>query len=111
MLRPCLELATNSIEFPRSIGSFHRNDHEISPVTTTRTTRRDEIVTFANQCIESTIQSTIAFDRVSAPENRLYEGYKSTCTTRLILPNLFGTLHAQFVNVMVLAAVIKPGLH
>lgn len=48
----------------------------------------------AIECIESAIQSTIAFDRVGADPDSPYEKYKSARRTRLIVPNIFGTLHA-----------------
>jgi hypothetical protein len=88
MLRPCLQIAAHAIERP----SIQR-------------------VIVACQCIESAIQSTIAFDRVGAPENSPYEGYKATRKTRLVLTNIFGTLHAQFGNMLVLAAVCKSNLY
>lgn len=46
------------------------------------------------KCVESAIQSTIAFDRIGADENEPYLNYKSQRKTRLIVPNIFGTLHA-----------------
>jgi hypothetical protein len=72
---------------------------------------QEKIVEVACQCIESAIQSTVAFDRVGAPEDSPYEDYKSTRSTRLVLTNIFGTLHAQFGNMLVLAAVYKSRLY
>jgi len=126
MLRPYLRIATHVIEYPPSHQSSDRNvqwSHQNSPATTgevsTPTSRQmvdlsetqEKIVQVACQCIESAIQSTIAFDRVGAPENSPYEGYKSSRNTRLVLTNIFGTLHAQFGNILVLAAVIKSKLY
>lgn len=72
---------------------------------------QQQIVHLACQCIESAIQSTIAFDRVGAAEDSPYEWFQSTRQTRLILTNIFGTLHAQFGNMLVLAAVYKSKLY
>ena len=72
---------------------------------------QEKIIQVACQCIESAIQSTVAFDRVGAPENSVYEEYRSTRSTRLVLTNIFGTLHAQFGNMLVLAAVYKSRLY
>jgi len=70
-----------------------------------------DIISITSQCIESAIKSTIAFDRVGALENSLYVGFKSTRNTRLVLTHIFGTLHAQFGNMLVLAAVSKSRLY
>ena len=72
---------------------------------------QENIINVACQCIESAIQSTIAFDRIGAAEDSPYEGYKSTRNTRLVLTNIFGTCHAQFGNMLVLAAVVKSRLY
>jgi hypothetical protein len=126
MLRPYLRIATHVIEYPPSHQSAHRNaqwSHQNSPAATgevsTPTSRQmvdlsetqEKIVQVACQCIESAIQSTIAFDRVGAAEGSPYEGYESTRTNRLVLTNIFGTLHAQFGNMLVLAAVYKSRLY
>jgi len=128
MLRPHLRVAVHEIEYPPSHLSSQRNSqwsHHNSPMATgevsTPTSRtaqmmdlsdsQQEIVGLATQCIDSAIQSTIAFDRVGAPPDSPYEGFKSTRTTRLILTNIFGTLHAQFGNMLVLAAVYKSRLY
>jgi hypothetical protein len=62
-------------------------------------------------CIDSAVQNTIAFDRVGAPEDSPYENYKSTRANRLIVTNIFGTVHAQFGNMLVLAAVYKSKIY
>ncbi|KAF2793384.1 hypothetical protein K505DRAFT_244525 [Melanomma pulvis-pyrius CBS 109.77] len=68
-----------------------------------------ELIEASKDCILSAIQSTIAFDRVGADPASPYENYVSTRTRRLILTNVVGTLHAQFGNMVVLAAAwISP---
>ncbi|KAH5982901.1 hypothetical protein HBI68_255420 [Parastagonospora nodorum] len=62
-------------------------------------------------CIEAAVRSTIAFDRIGAPEGSRYEGYKSTRTERLVVTNIFGTMHAQFGNMLVLAAVYRSSIY
>jgi hypothetical protein len=57
------------------------------------------------QCTDSAIRSTIAFDRVGASENSSYKGYKSKRRRRLVITNIFSTLHAQFENMLVLVTV------
>jgi hypothetical protein len=51
-------------------------------------------IKLVHECIESAIRSTIAFDRVGAEQNSLYQHYISRREGRLILTNIFGTLHA-----------------
>jgi hypothetical protein len=58
-------------------------------------------------CIDSAVQSTIAFDRVDAPEDSPYKNYKSMRAHWLIVTNILGTVHAQFGNMLVLPAVYK----
>ncbi|KAL5114396.1 hypothetical protein ACEQ8H_007706 [Pleosporales sp. CAS-2024a] len=70
-----------------------------------------EMIKLACICIEAAIQSTIAFDRIGAPERSPYTNYVSTRTERLVLTNIFGTMHAQFGNMLVLAAVYKSSLY
>lgn len=126
MLRPYLRIAAHEIELPPSHQRSQRNSqwsHHNSPTAeaSTPTLRsaqmvdltesQKQIVDLASQCIEGAIQSTIAFDRVGAVPGSPYEGFKSTRTTRLILTNIFGTLHAQFGNMLVLAAVYKSSLY
>ncbi|KAH8722858.1 hypothetical protein GQ44DRAFT_711347 [Phaeosphaeriaceae sp. PMI808] len=56
-------------------------------------------------CINSAIRSTIAFDRIGGTDSNPYIGYKPTRAHRLIATNIFGTVHAPFGNMLVLAAV------
>jgi hypothetical protein len=65
----------------------------------------------ACKCINAAVQGTIAFDRVGAPEESPYTKYRSTRTRRLVLTNIFGTMHAQFGNVLVLAAVYHSNMY
>lgn len=125
MLRPYLRYATHVIELPPSHNRANRSaqwSHHSSPAATgeSYTASRQmmelnedqqKIVDVAFRCIESAIYSTVAFDRVGVAEDSLYEGYKATRTDRLVLTNIFGTLHAQFGNMMVLAAVYKSNLY
>jgi hypothetical protein len=128
MLRPYLQIASHNTEYPPSTQASYRNGHWShsnspaatggAPPPTSRPVQlvdlseaQEDIVSIASQCIESAIQSTIAFDRIGAPENSLYVGFKSTRNTRLVLTNIFGTLHAQFGNMLVLAAVFKSRLY
>lgn len=53
-----------------------------------------QIIEIACQCIDAAIRSTIAFDRVGADPDSSYEEFKSTRTERLVVTNIFGTLHA-----------------
>jgi hypothetical protein len=52
------------------------------------------LLDLVHECIESAIRSTIAFDRVGASPNSSYYDYRSERHGRLILTNIFGTLHA-----------------
>ncbi|KAH8698055.1 hypothetical protein GQ44DRAFT_733416 [Phaeosphaeriaceae sp. PMI808] len=123
MLRNYLRIVV-TYEWPLSHQSAHWS-HYNSPATigeTFSTTTRgvqmaglsdDErnMIQVACLCINSAIQSTVAFDRVGASKDNLYEGYISMRTTRPATTNIFGTLHAQFGNMLVLAAVYKSKLH
>jgi hypothetical protein len=126
MLRPYLRLAI-SREWPPSHQGAHRNGHwsHSSPSHIGEATSKgvqmvqmvdlnvdqQKMVEFSCLCINAAIQSTIAFDRVGAPEHSEYTGFKSTRTQRLVLTNIFGTMHAQFGNMLVLAAVYKSNMY
>ncbi|KAF2022647.1 hypothetical protein EK21DRAFT_119535 [Setomelanomma holmii] len=128
ILRPYLRIATHVIEYPPSHQTSHQRNHwpqHDSSVTSgdlvtpmNRMTQMVEltdgqrnITEVASQCIDSAIRSTVAFDRVDAPDDSPYEGYERTSPTRLIVTNIVGTLHAQFGNMLVLAAVYKSKLY
>ncbi|KAF4547468.1 Fungal Zn(2)-Cys(6) binuclear cluster domain-containing protein 14 [Elsinoe fawcettii] len=56
----------------------------------------DDVVTYrATLCVQSAIQSTLAFDGIKG---------------RLIVTNIMGTSHAQFSNMVVLAACYRSGI-
>jgi hypothetical protein len=69
------------------------------------------LIDVACECINAAIQSTIAFDRIGAPEGSPYKDFVCTRPHRLVVTNIFGTLHAQFGNMLVLAAVYKSKLY
>jgi hypothetical protein len=69
------------------------------------------LVDVACECINAAIQSTIAFDRIGAPEDSIYEDFILARPCRLVVTNIFGTLHAQFGNMLVLAAVYRSRLY
>ena len=109
MLRPYLRIASHTIEFPPPAASAPHQSQHNSPAYTgdyasnpaSRNVQMVElsedqrkIIKVACQCIDSAIQSTIAFDRVGALPDSDYKDYKSTRTCRLVVTNIFGTLHA-----------------
>jgi hypothetical protein len=69
------------------------------------------LVDVACECINAAIQSTIAFDRIGAPEDSIYADFILARPCRLVVTNIFGTLHAQFGNMLVLAAVYRSRLY
>jgi hypothetical protein len=116
ILRSYLRVASQQIEFPPGHGSEDdATDEDSEPVSRNAqmvdlSGDQRAIVEVACQCIDAAIQSTIAFDRVGAKEGSAYNDYKSTRRGRLVLTNIFGTLHAQFGNMLVLAAVYRSRL-
>jgi hypothetical protein len=123
MLRPYLRLAI-SREWPPSHQGSNRNGQwshgslsHVGEATSKGVQMVDlnhdqsKMVEFSCLCINAAIQSTIAFDRVGAREDSEYVGYKSTRTQRLVLTNILGTMHAQFGNMLVLAAVYKSNIY
>jgi hypothetical protein len=127
MLRPYLRIAA-AREWPPSHQSSHQSAHwsqHSSPAATGEgstsigrgvqmvelSADQREMIGVACLCINSAVRSTIAFDRVGALENSPYKGYKSTRAHRLIVTNIFGTVHAQFGNMLVLAAVYKSKIY
>ncbi|KAF2022955.1 C6 zinc finger domain-containing protein, partial [Setomelanomma holmii] len=128
ILRPYLWIAIHVIKYPPPHQDSYAGNHWAqpnSPLTSgdvvtplnrgidrvELTDDQRNIIKVASQCINSTIRSTVAFDRVDAPDDSAYEGYESTRPTRLILTNIVGTLHAQFGNMLVLAAVYNSRLY
>ncbi|KAH8699411.1 hypothetical protein GQ44DRAFT_632756 [Phaeosphaeriaceae sp. PMI808] len=112
--RPCQPSSHQSVHWsqqnsPAAPGSAFNTNRVVQMVDLSDSQR--EMIKVACLCINSAIRSTIAFDRVGAPEDSVYEGYKKTRTSRLVLTNIFGTLHAQFGNMLVLAAVLRSKLY
>lgn len=125
ILRPYLHIAVHDIELPPNppTSSSTWSSQTSSPAAmadsvTTPTYRhrsrggivdlsqdQNQVLEVALACINSAIQSTIAFDRVGADPSTPYNRCIDTPRERLILTNIFGTLHAQFGNMLVLAAV------
>lgn len=124
MLRPYLRIASHGVDFPPSHhnGSWSHHGSPAAPGDVSTPTNRNanmmdlsddqrSLIAVASRCIDAAVRSTIAFDRIGADPNSKYENFRSTRTTRLVLTNPFGTLHAQFGNMLVLAAVIKSKLY
>lgn len=82
MLLPYLRIACDSIDS----GS----------TATAATGSITDLIAIVSCCIDAAIRSIIAFDRIGADPNSEYKNFHNTRTTRLILPNPFGTLNAQF---------------
>ncbi|KAH8707148.1 hypothetical protein GQ44DRAFT_777442 [Phaeosphaeriaceae sp. PMI808] len=114
MLRPYLRIACHNIALSTSNGFSHRG----SPLTdfgdahrSLQETGSAQELKAMGQCIESAIQSTVAFDRVGATLDSEYRDYQSTRTKRLVVTNIVGILHAQFGNMLVLTSVYLSELH
>ncbi|KAF2877899.1 hypothetical protein BDV95DRAFT_6112 [Massariosphaeria phaeospora] len=126
ILRPFLYISVHGLALPprAPIASSSQNSSPAAPADSfassngTNTFRdimelspdQDEILDIAFHCIDSAIQSTIAFDRTGADPDAPYVDYSSIRKGRPILTNIFGTLHAQFGNMIVLAAVLESQL-
>ncbi|KNG44379.1 c6 zinc finger domain-containing protein [Stemphylium lycopersici] len=123
MLRPYLKLASHVLEFPPpppgSTGaSQHNSPSPYGHALTNRNVQmvelsedQQKIIKVACQCIDSAIHSTIAFDRVGEEPGSNYQYFTPTRKKRLVVTNIFGTLHAQFGNMLVLASVYKSKLY
>ncbi|EOA85329.1 uncharacterized protein SETTUDRAFT_137903 [Exserohilum turcica Et28A] len=123
MLRPYLKLASHVLEFPPpppgSTGaSQHNSSSPYGQPLTNRNVQmvelsedQQKIIKVACQCINSAIHSTIAFDRVGEEPGSNYQYFTPTRKKRLVVTNIFGTLHAQFGNMLVLASVYKSKLY
>ncbi|OCK73945.1 hypothetical protein K432DRAFT_218789 [Lepidopterella palustris CBS 459.81] len=64
----------------------------------------------AGRCVNAAIQSTIAFDRVGVDPKIPWKIGWDHMPERFIVTNIFGTAHAQFGNMLVLAAVYRSRL-
>ncbi|KAF2844439.1 hypothetical protein T440DRAFT_326547 [Plenodomus tracheiphilus IPT5] len=123
MLRPSLWIATHIIGLPAIDGGYFKQDlswtYNISrsaqasrqAYTAALTEDQRNIVDIGCQCIDAAIRSTVAFDRVGDLSSSEYKNYISTRTVRLKVTNIFGTLHAQFINMLVLTSVYKSKLN
>lgn len=88
MLRPYLKLASHTLEFPHPPpGTTGATDYILSE-------DQQNIIKIACQCINAAIRSTIAFDRVGEEPGSTYHYFQPTRKKRLIVTNIFGTLHA-----------------
>jgi hypothetical protein len=106
MLRPYLKLASHTLEFPPpppgTTGATQHNPP--SPFGNAASNRnvqmvdlsedQHKIIKIACQCINAAIRSTIAFDRVGEEPGSQYHYFQPTRKKRLIVTNIFGTLHA-----------------
>jgi hypothetical protein len=106
MLRPYLKLASHTLEFPPpppgTTGATQNNSP--SPYGNAASNRnvqmvdlsedQHKIIKIACQCINAAIRSTIAFDRVGEEPGSQYQYFQPTRKKRLIVTNIFGTLHA-----------------
>ncbi|KAF2802024.1 uncharacterized protein BDZ99DRAFT_527970 [Mytilinidion resinicola] len=69
------------------------------------------LIEVSKRCVDAAIQSTVAFDRVGVDPSLPWKlGDSDHIPERFIVTNIFGTAHAQFGNVLVLAAVYKSRL-
>jgi hypothetical protein len=106
MLRPYLKLASHTLEFPPPPpGTTGATQHNSSSPYGNAVSNRNvqmidlsedqhKIIKICCQCINAAIRSTIAFDRVGEEAGSQYQYFQPTRKKRLILTNIFGTLHA-----------------
>ena len=108
ILRPYLRIANHFIDFPPTGASTARASHHNSPAPTSGSSSnrnvhllvdlsddQRSIIGVAVKCINAAIQSTIAFDRVgAAPDSKYIKFDASARTRRLVVTNIFGTMHA-----------------
>ena len=102
ILRPYLRIANHFIDFPptdASARASHQNSNRNVHLLVNLTDDQRSIIGVAVKCINAAIQSTIAFDRVGALSGSKYVKFDANARTRrLVVTNIFGTLHAS-VNV------------
>jgi hypothetical protein len=101
VLRPLLFKAIHHMKLPPTVSST--SSPPMLDASFQSNSRRDIVdlstedlkaLTIVQNCIESAIKSTIAFDRIGADPKSDYTNYESQRRSRLIVPNVFGTLHA-----------------
>ncbi|KAF1352956.1 hypothetical protein EJ07DRAFT_168669 [Lizonia empirigonia] len=91
--------------------AWNDDDPPATDINVARLHDQRSIIGVAAKCINAAIQSTIAFDRVGAAPGSKYVKFDASARTRrLVVTNIFGTMHAQFGNMLVLAAVFKSQL-
>jgi hypothetical protein len=91
----------HELDFPPDFP-LHSRSHNSSPAANGESigtimdlsTDQSGVLTVAGHCINSAIQSTIAFDRVGADPNSPYRLYEFDFQSRFTVTNIFGTLHA-----------------
>jgi hypothetical protein len=103
MLRPYLKLASHILEFPpRTTGASQQSSPSVYGNSASGryvqmvelTDDQHKIIEIACKCINSAIRSTIAFDRVGEESGSTYSYFTPTRKKRLVVTNVFGTLHA-----------------
>lgn len=99
ILRPFLYIAVHDIELPptapiSAISSQHSSPAAMADVNLVNLDQDQvQIFEISQKCLESAIKSTIAFDRVGATGSH-YNWHEDIAPRRLIVTNIFGTLHA-----------------
>jgi len=96
VLRPFLRIAveqTSTVKSPGNALGTVTTPTNTTPFANSVSLNHDNFG-LVKECIQSAIQSTIAFDRVNAVAGEPYTDYRSQRRGRLILTNIFGTLHA-----------------
>ncbi|KAF2147209.1 uncharacterized protein K452DRAFT_3403 [Aplosporella prunicola CBS 121167] len=83
---------------PSSDSSSSPDEPPRFPMDTNAEARWHKVISTSKRCVDAAIQSTLAFDGVESPSQRL------------IVTNIYGTAHAQFGNMLVLAAVRRSWL-
>ena len=102
--RPFLKVALDNkldatSRSPVQQGRYTRRPDDMPPPSATQHLPVSEILESAEICIQSAIQSTLAFDGII------------NAGRRLVVTNIFGTAHAQFGNMLILSATHRdPGL-
>ncbi|KAF3031938.1 hypothetical protein E8E12_001908 [Didymella heteroderae] len=110
ILRPYLRIANHFIDFPPTDANAQASHHK-SHLLVDLSNDQKNIIGVAVKCVNAAIQSTIAFDRVGAlPGSKYVKFDPNARARRLVVTNIFGTMHAQFGNMLVLAAVFKSQL-
>jgi hypothetical protein len=110
ILRPFLYIAVHDVQLPAGpridwssganspVGNGNPNrtptDRNWHRSIMNVTSEQAGVLQVAHQCIDSAIQSTIAFDRVGDDPDAPYDHYINISKERLIVTNIFGTLHA-----------------